>query len=279
MPRQIPSTAGPPCPSLAKAGRQYSRPELPSPPLEDHGPRRGLQIWGTQLVAGLGSHWARERRPFRQSTIKTQKPKILRRLLPLILWRRGLGRGGLQQSLPKSKIKNQKSKIQKGGLPKSFRDAKPKPQNSQMQTASGGRVPKSRMENNRVQRVRRPQTPFRQKSKIKKQKSTFQRPRPLLQSKIKIQKSKMPRRLPPLFLWRRGSGKGGPQSVFRKSRIKNQKSKMHRVPNPVTSATPIFLRCCPMAKGPLPIAKAAELPCTLPTIATCTAQRAPATCA
>src|SRR5437870_11921373 len=125
LPRQIPSTAGPPCPSLAKAGRQYSRPELPSPPLEDHGPRRGLQIWGTQLVAGLGSHWVRERRPFRQSTIKTQKPKTLRRLLPLILLRGGLGTGGLQQSRPKSKIKNQKSKNQKGGLPNSFPDANP----------------------------------------------------------------------------------------------------------------------------------------------------------
>src|SRR5882724_678470 len=66
---------------------------------------------------------------------------------------------------------------------------------------------------------------------------------------------------------------------FFQSKIKNQKSKTDSVPKFATPATPLSRRCSPTASAPLPIASAAELPCTLPTIATCTAQRVPATCA
>ncbi len=95
-------------------------------------------------------------------------------------------------------IENPNSKILKG-LAKSFRDAKTRTHKSEMQTARGPRIPKTRMERKRARELWRPQNPFRQRSEMPlcrrvKLKCKIQRRR------ISIFQSKILRRFSPLIL-------------------------------------------------------------------------------
>jgi hypothetical protein len=69
------------------------------------------------------------------------------------------------------------------------------------------------------------------------------------------------------------------RSASRKSKIKNQKSKMQRrIPNAVTTAIPICPRSFPTVSVPLRFAGAAAPLCTHLKIVTCTVHPAAATC-